>query len=172
VRIAWITAILVCAVAILIGLFSGTDGGDSSQQLPGFAFSEAGDSSQQSSESALPDPAAAGVGAAAQEDRSGWAKDGAPKDSRFASGVPGLPGTQPEDTGDRTPVATPRPKGQQAPAGDPAEAPQAPSVDPPKPPPTPPVAPPKPPPPPPVTTPDPPPVPPVTPPEPPVIPAP
>ncbi len=65
VRISWITAIVVCALAILIGLISGTDRGDSSQQLPGFAFSEGGDFSPQLPESALFDPAAAMVGAAA-----------------------------------------------------------------------------------------------------------
>jgi hypothetical protein len=134
VRVAWITAIVVCALVILIGWFSGTDGGDSSQELPEFAFNDGGDSSQQSPEFALLDPAAALVGAAAQEDRSGWAKEGAPGDGHSESGVPPRWGAQPDGAGGGTPVVTPRPKPPQAPEGDPAEAPREPSVAPPKPP--------------------------------------
>ena len=169
VRIAWITAIVVCAAAMLIGLFTGTGtgtGGDPSQQLPGFAFSAGRDSSQRLPAFSSFDPVAATVGAAAQEDRSGRAKEGAPGDSHPASGVPPRSGTQPEDAGGRTLVITPRPKPPRAPEGDPAEAPQAPPVSPAKPPPAPPVSRPQPPPEPPVISPGPTPEPPVTPPEP------
>jgi hypothetical protein len=176
VRIAWITAILVCAVAILIGLVSGTGSGNSSQQFPGFAFSkglsDGRDSSHQSSESASFDSAAATVGAVAHRDRNGRARKGAPGDSQFSSGVPTRSGSQPEDTGGRTPAVTPRPKPPRAPEGDPAEAPQAPSGAPPKPPQAPPVTSPKPPPAPPEPSPEPSPAPPEPSPAPPVIPAP
>jgi hypothetical protein len=150
VRIAWITAILVCAVGILIGLFSGTDGGYPSQQLPGFAFSEGRDSSQRLPDFASFDPAAAMVGAAAQEDRSGRAKEGASGGSHSRSGLPPGSGSRPEDTGGRTPAVTPRPKPPQASEGDPApvippKPPNEPSVAPPKPPKEPSLAPPKPP---------------------------
>jgi hypothetical protein len=86
VRITWITATAVCVVSILIGLLAGTDGGGSSPAFPGFGFSDGGDSSQQSPELALFEPAAAIFGAetqqkaqgtktaAAQEDRSGRTK--------------------------------------------------------------------------------------------------
>ncbi len=145
VRVAWITAIVVCALAILIGLFSGTDGSDSSQQLPGFAFTEGGDSSQPLPEFASFDPAAGIVGPAAQENRGGRAKEEPPGGRHSGSGIPPRSGSQLEDTGGKTPVATPRPKPPQAPEGDPAEAPQAQSVTPPKPPKEPSVTPPKPP---------------------------
>jgi hypothetical protein len=173
VRIAWITAILVCAVAILIGLVSGTGSGNSSQQFPGFAFSGAPsdgrDSSQQSPNSASFDPAATTVGAAAHHDRKGRAMKGAAGDR---SGAPTGSGSQPEDTGVRTPVVKPRPKPPQTPEGGPAEAPQAPSGAPPKPPQAPPVTPPDSSPAPPVTPPDSSPAPPEPSPAPPVIPAP
>ena len=176
VRIAWIMALAVCGLAILIGLLTGTGSGDPSQRLPGFAFSAGPDSSQQSPQSpgfTSLDPAAAMSGAAAQKDRSRRAKEGAPGDSHSGSGVPHRSGSQPEYTGGRTPVVTPRPKPPQAPGGDPAEAPQAPSVAPTKPPkppeptPAPPVTSPEPTPAPPVTSPEPTPAPPVTPSEPP-----
>ena len=160
VRIAWIMALAVCGLAILIGLLTGTGTGDPSQRLPGFAFSAGPDSSHQSPGFTSLDPAAVTVGAAAHEDR-GRAKERAPGDRHSGSGVPPRLGSQPEYTGGRTPVVTPRPKLPQAPGGDPAEAPQAPSVAPPKPP-----KPPEPTPAPPVTSPEPTPAPPVTSPEP------
>jgi hypothetical protein len=130
VRIAWITAIVVCALAILIELFSGSSGGDSLRQLPGFAFSDGGDSSPQSPEFASFDPAAPLVAAAAKQDRSGRAKKGDPRNRHSRSGIPRRSGSQPEDTGGRTPVVTPRPKPPQAPGREPAVAPQAPGSDP------------------------------------------
>lgn len=143
VRIAWMTAIVVCALAILIGLFTGTDGGDASQQLPGFAFSR--DSSHQVAESASLDPAAPTVGPAVQDGRSGVAKTGkdkhaGPVDGHSAFGVPPRSGSLPEDTGAGMRVVTRRPKPPQAPEDHPTGAPQPPAVTAPKPlePPTPP----------------------------------
>jgi hypothetical protein len=143
VRVAWMAAIVVCALAILIGLFTGTDGADSSQQLPGFAFSR--DSSHQVAESGSLDPAAPTVRPAVQDGRRGLAKTGkdkhaGPRDGHSAFGVPPRSGSQPEDTGAGTRVVTRRPKPPQAPEDYPAGAPQAPAVTPPKPlePPTPP----------------------------------
>jgi hypothetical protein len=168
VRIAWITAIAVCGLAILIGLLTvtvtgtGTGTGNSSQQLPGFAFSAGHDSSRQPPELTLHDSAAAMPGGAAQKDRSRWAKEGSPGDSHSGSGIPPRSGSQAEDTGPSTPVTIPRPKLPQAPGGDPAETPQAPSVTLPKPPQAAPVTQPEPAPAPTVISPDPPPAPPVT----------
>jgi hypothetical protein len=117
VRITWITAFVVCVVSILTGLLSGTDdGGDSSQQFPGFAFDDGGDSSQQLPEFALVEPAAAIFGAeapqkaqrtkpaAAQEDRSGRTKEGALGEGHSRSGVPPRSGSHPEGADGREPV--------------------------------------------------------------------
>jgi hypothetical protein len=140
VRIAWITAILVCGLAILVELFSGTSGGSASQQMPGFAFSAGRDSSQRLPEFSSTASAAAMEGAAAQEDHSGRAKQKPPGGSHSGSGIPPRSGNQLVDTGGRTPVATPRPKPPGALEGDPAKAPQASPVtlpnpaEPPKPP--------------------------------------
>lgn len=133
VRIVWLTSILVCALAILVGLLTGTGSGDSSQRLPGFEFSAGLDSSPPPPGFTLLDPAAAKSGAAAQEARSAGRKDGAPGDSHSGPGVRPRSGSQPEYTGGSSgPVITRRPKRTQAPGGDPAEAPQAPSVTPPE----------------------------------------
>ena len=145
VRIVWITAIVVCALAILIGLLSSSDGGHSSQQLPGFASTEGGDPSQPLPEFASFDPAAGILGPAPQQDRSGRAKEDRPGRSHSGAGIPPRSGSQLEDTGGKGPAATPRPKAPQAPQGDPAEAPQAPSVTSPEPTKAPSVSPPKPP---------------------------
>jgi hypothetical protein len=117
VRIAWITAFVVCALAILIGLFSGTDGGDSSLQLPGFGSTDGGDSSQLLPEFALFDPAAAMVGAEAQKKA---------QKTKTAAAT--------EDAGGRAPVVTPRPTPPQAPSVARPEPPQALSVTTPEPP--------------------------------------
>jgi hypothetical protein len=143
VRIAWITAVVVCAVVILIGLFSGTDGGDSSQRLPGFAFTDGGDSSQQLPEFASFDPAAGIVGAAAEQnrtarskDRSARAKEAAIGNGYPGPGVPPRSGSRSDGAGGGIPVVRPRPKPTQpegnrvgaplAPDRGPAGAPQAP----------------------------------------------
>jgi hypothetical protein len=131
VRITWITAILVCGVAILVELFSGTSGGSASRQLPGFAFSAGSDSSQRLPKFSSVDPAAAMVGAAAVEGRSGRAKQKPPA-GHSGSRIPPRSGNQPVDTGGRMPLVTPRPKPPRAPHGDPANTPPAPSVTPPE----------------------------------------
>jgi hypothetical protein len=144
VRITWITATAVCVVSILIGLLSGTDGGDSSPQFPGFAFSDGGDSSLQSPEFALFEPAAAMFGAetqqkaqrtktaAAQEDRSGRTKKGAPGEGHSRSGVPPRSRSHREGADGREPVVTPSPKPSRSTSVTPPRHPQAPSVKPPK----------------------------------------
>lgn len=113
VRITWITAIVVCVLAILIGLLSGTDSRNSSGQLPGFAFSDGGDPLQplqQSPESASLDPVAAlaavvdgkaqrTMTAAPQGDRSQWADERAPGDTHSGARVPGGSGSQPGKEG-------------------------------------------------------------------------
>jgi hypothetical protein len=150
VRITWITAILVSVLAILSGLLSGTDGRDSSRQLPGFAFADGGDSSLQLPEFALFDPVApvASAGktktAAPQGDRRQWAKEQAPGDNHSSSGVSDRSGSQPKDAAGRAPVVTPRPKPQPASSETQARLPQASSVTLPKPPQAPSVAPPAP----------------------------
>jgi hypothetical protein len=140
VRTTWITAILVCVLAILSGFLSGTDGRDSSQRLPGFAFTDGGDSSWRLPEFALFEPAAPVVGggmtktAAPQDDRAQRAKEQAPGDSYSNSGVPHRSGSQPKDAGGRVPVVTPRPKPPQAPSETNPEPLQTLSVTRPKPP--------------------------------------
>jgi hypothetical protein len=142
VRITWITATVVCVVSILIGLLSGSDGGDS-QQFPGFAFSDGGDSSQQP-EFALFEPAAAMFSAetqqkaqrtktaAAQEDRSGRTKEGALGDGHSKSGVPPRSGSHPEGANGRAPVVRPSEKPPRATSLTQPKPPKAPSVSPPK----------------------------------------
>jgi hypothetical protein len=144
VRITWITATVVCVVSILIGLLSGTNGGDSSEQFPGFAFSDGGDSSQQLPEFALFEPAAALFAAeaqqkaprtktaAAREDRSGRTKEGAFGEGHYRSGVPPRSGSHPQGADGRKPVVTSSPKPARAPSPNPPRLPQAPSVNPPK----------------------------------------
>ena len=104
VRITWITAIVVCVLAVVSGLLSGTDGRDSSRQFPGFAFTDGGNA--QNAQQPLPDfasldPTAALVGGAVQKtaaktqkDETAWphgtrgqrVSDRAPGDSRSSPG--------------------------------------------------------------------------------------
>jgi len=122
-RIAWIAAIVVSALVFLAGLFSG------------------GDSSQQRAEVALAPPAAPGVGgepekkaqktkaAGPRDDRSKRAKEQAPGESHFRSGVPTGSAAQPGDAGGGTPALTrqpaaPQPKPTPAPRPNPTPAPQ------------------------------------------------
>jgi hypothetical protein len=135
VRIAWITAILVCGLVILIGLVTGASGGDAAKQFPGFAFSHGRDSSQrlpdfQSSQLALFDPSAAMAFAAPQKDRNGGPRKGIPEGGYYRPGVPTRSKSDPGNTGGRPPVVTTRPRPPRAPAGDPTEPPRAPSVPP------------------------------------------
>jgi hypothetical protein len=155
VRIAWITAILVCGLAILVESFSGTSGGSASGQLPGFAFSAGHDPSQRLPDLSSFDPAASMVGAAAREDRSGRAAKQKARGGRYSgSRIPPRSRSQQQDTSRGTPVITPRPKPPQAPGSDPAGAPQGPSPTQPKPPQASPVTPPQPAPAPPVISPE------------------
>lgn len=150
VRITWITAIVVCLLAILIGLLSGTDSRNSSGQLPGFAFSDGGDPVQQSPESASLDPIAALGGVVdgkaqrtmagvAQGDRSQRADERAPGDTHSGTRVPGGSGSQPGNEGGqrgneggRGPSPTPRAKSPQPPSSNPSKPTPAPPVSTPK----------------------------------------
>jgi DNA-binding SARP family transcriptional activator len=116
-RIAWVAALLVSVLVFLVGLFSGSDGGDSSQQT---------------SKVALAPPPAPVVGGEAQkkaqktknagpqDDRSQRAKEQAPGHSHSSSGVPRGSAAQPGDAGGGAPVVTPQP----APRPKPAPAPR------------------------------------------------
>jgi hypothetical protein len=136
-RLVWITAIVVCAVAILSGLLSGTDGGNSSPQFPGFAFTDGGNSAPQVPDFASLDPVAALVGrdtqgtaprtqktepAPAQADRGRPISEQAPGDSHSRIGGR-HPESQQEAAGGRPPASTPG-----------HDRPQAPTVGLPKPP--------------------------------------
>ena len=138
VRITWITAIVVCVLAILTGLLSGTDSRNSSGQLPGFAFSDGGGPWQQSPESAA---ALAGVvdgkaqrtlTAAPQGDRSQRADVRAPGDTHSGARVPDGSGSQPGNEGGRGPSPTPGPKPPQPSSSNPTKPTPAPPVSPPK----------------------------------------
>jgi hypothetical protein len=147
VRITWIIAIVVCVLAVLSGLLSGTDGRNSSRQFPGFAFTDGGDSSSwpQFPGLAFLDPTAALVGGDAQEiaaktqqtDAAGpqgspgqRVNEQAPGDSHSRAGVP-PPGSQPGGTGGRPPSSAPGPNRPQAPTPGP-NRPQVPTVSLPK----------------------------------------
>ncbi len=145
-RITWITAIVVCVLAILTGLLSGTDSRNSSGQLPGFAFSDGGDPWQQSPEFASLDPAAALAGvvdgkaqrtqrtitAASLGHRSQRADERAPGDTHSGARVPGGSGSQPGNQGGRGPSPTPGPKSPQPPSSNPTKPTPAPPLSPPK----------------------------------------
>jgi hypothetical protein len=136
-RLVWITAIAVCALAILSGLLSGTDGPNSSQQFPGFAFADGGNSAPQVPDFASLDPVAALVGGHTQEtaprtqktepppaqaDRGRPVSGQAPGDSHSRIGGR-HPESQQEAAGGRPPSSTPG-----------HDRPQAPTVGLPKPP--------------------------------------
>ncbi len=94
-RIAGVAAILVLVLVFLVGLFSGTDGGDSSQQEPKVAF--------------VP-PAAPVVGGEAQE-KAQKTKPPGPQEDRNQRAREQAPGAgQPGDAGGVAPVVTPGPK--------------------------------------------------------------
>jgi hypothetical protein len=146
VRITWITAIVVCVLAILTGLLSGTDSRNSSGQLPGFAFSDGGDPLQQSSEFASLDPVAALAGvvdgkaqrtqrtitAASLGHRSQQADERAPGDTHSGARVPGGSGSQPGNQGGRGPSPTPGPKSPQPASSNPPKPTPAAPLSPPK----------------------------------------
>jgi hypothetical protein len=135
VRITWIIAIVVCVLAVLTGLLSGTDGRNSSRQYPGFAFADGGDSLQpfpgiqQLHGLASLDPTAAPVGLEAQKNpltsqktetpgpqgnRDHGVNEQAPADRHPRPAVPHQEG-QPEVTGGRPPSSAAGPDRPQAP---------------------------------------------------------
>jgi hypothetical protein len=146
VRLTWITAILVCGLALLSGLLSGSGGGGSSHGFPGFAFSGSGDSAPFADVASL-DPAALLLGGDAQDNapkaqktetagshgyRGQWVKEQArgdshSGDSQSRAGVP-HPGRQPEGPGGNPPSSTSGPNRPQAPPVSLPKPPQAPTV--------------------------------------------
>ena len=149
VRITWITAIVVCVLAVVMGLLSGTDGRNSSRQFPGFAFTDGGNAPQLLPDFVSLDPTAALVGAEVQKtaaktrknettapqgtrgqgvsERAPGDSHSSPGDSHSRAGAPPA-GTQPEGAGGRQPSSTPGPNRPQKPTIDPPQLPQAPSV--------------------------------------------
>jgi hypothetical protein len=94
-RMAGVAAIPVLVLVFLVGLFSGTDGGDSSQQAPKVAFAP---------------PAGPVVGGEAQK-RAQKTKTPGPQDNRNQRAREQAPGAgQPGDAGSVAPVVTPGPK--------------------------------------------------------------
>jgi hypothetical protein len=99
VRIAWLAAILVGVLAILLGLLSGGGGDPSREQAasaPGFAFE-----AQQKTESA--------EAAAPRDDRNQRAKGQILVGSRPGSDAPSGSAGPPDDTGGGAPEVTPQP---------------------------------------------------------------
>jgi hypothetical protein len=153
VRITWITALAVCVLAILSGLHSATDGGNSSRLLPGFDFAEGGDAGQLLPDLPLPDPASA-VGGAETQSKAQKAKTAAPQGDASQRAVGQAPGEshskahqpnrsgghpngtagQPENAAGRGPAGTSRPNAPQAPSVTQPDLPQLPRVTLPNPP--------------------------------------
>jgi hypothetical protein len=142
VRITWITAIVVCVLAIVSGLLSGTDGRNSSRQFPGFAFTDGGNAPQPLPDFASLAPAAALVGGEAlknaaktqknetagpQGNRAQRVDEQAPGDGHSRAGVPPA-GTQPDGADGRPPSSTPGANRPPAPTVNVPKPPQAPSV--------------------------------------------
>lgn len=114
VRITWATAIVVCVLAIVSGLFSDPNGRNSSRDMPGFAFTDGDDPSVQLPELASFDRTAALGGnakekaqkaetSAPQGDRSQPADQHRPGDSHSGSRVPDRSGSQPPESGSQEP---------------------------------------------------------------------
>jgi hypothetical protein len=144
-RIVWITAIGVCTLAILSGLLSGSGGRTFSQQLPGFAFAEGGNSSQpfpDFTDFASLDPRAAPVsgdaqGKAPNARATGAAGPQVDRGQRVSEQVTGnthsragtrQPESQPGGAGGKNPSSTSGPNRPQAPSGGASNPPQAPTV--------------------------------------------
>jgi outer membrane biosynthesis protein TonB len=117
VRIAWITAILLCLLVILLGLLAASDGGESSKGSPeaafgpGFAFK--GQEKAQSVEIAAP-----------RGDRNHRARSQIPGESRPSTAAPSGSVGQTGEAGGSAPAATPEPKPAPAPEPKPTPAPQ------------------------------------------------
>lgn len=129
-RIAWVAAILVSVLAFLVGMFSGADGGDPSQQGPKVAFAPpaapvfAGEAQNKAQKTKTPGP---------QDDRNQRAREQAPGAGQYTSGVPRGSAAQPGDAGGGAPVVTPGPRPPQAsqPKPPPASQPKPPPASPP-----------------------------------------
>jgi hypothetical protein len=132
VRITWITAFVICVLSILSGLLSGTDGGGSSQQLPGLPFVDGGDAPQLLPEFLTLTPAQAVATntrtAASRDDPSRRIKEQAPRGSDYGTRAPNRTGSQPEDSGGGTPPGTSRPNPPHAPTDAQQDPPRSPSV--------------------------------------------
>jgi hypothetical protein len=114
VRIAWLAAILVGVLAILLGWLSGGGGNPSGEQAasaPGFAFE-----AQQKTESA--------EAAAPRDDRNQRAKGQILVGSRPGSDAPSGSAGPPDDTGGGAPVVTRQPTPTPSPKPKPTPAPQ------------------------------------------------
>ena len=117
VRIAWITAILLGLLVILLGLLRATDGGDSSKGSPlaafgpGFAFEAQG--KVPSAEIAAP-----------RGDRNQQATGRIPGESRSGTGAPSGSAGQTGEAGGSAPAATPEPQPAPAPEPKPTPAPR------------------------------------------------
>jgi hypothetical protein len=144
VRITWITAIVVCALAILTGWFSGGEGGNPSRHLPGFAFADGGEAAKLLPDSTVLDRAAEVVGEPQMKARrakaearqqsgiqsAGEQASGDSDESRSRNRAPNRSGSQPEDVGARAPADTNGPSSPQGPSlSQPPRLPEAPSVD-------------------------------------------
>lgn len=148
VRISWITAFGVCVLVMLSALIFGSNGSDSSQQLPGFAFADRGDAPQLLPESVWLDQGPAVDTktvdfrtAAPQAKGSQRAHEQAFGQSHSRGQVPNRTGSQQRDPGGGTspgtngsdppeaPSVTP-PDSSQRPSVTQADPPQAPSVSP------------------------------------------
>jgi outer membrane biosynthesis protein TonB len=117
VRIVWITAILVGVLAILLGLLSGSDGGNSSKGSPEAAFGPGFTFEAQPNAEGAKTPAL-------RDDRSRRAKGQIPQESPSSSGASTGSAVQPADDGGSTPVATPQPEPQPEPRPTPTPAPR------------------------------------------------
>jgi hypothetical protein len=119
VRIAWITAILLCLLVILLGLLAATDGGESSKGSPqaafgpGFAFE--GQEKAKSVEIAAP-----------QGDRNHRARGQIPGESRPGTAAPLGSAGQTGEAGGTAPAVTPQPKPAPAPRPKPTPTPAPP----------------------------------------------
>ena len=126
VRIAWITAILLGLLVILLGLLAATDGGDSSKGPPqaafgpGFAFKAQEEA--QSAEIAAP-----------PGDRNQQARGQIPGESHPGTGAPSGSAGQTGEAGGSAPAATPEPKPAPTPEPKPAPAPRPKPAPPPPP---------------------------------------
>jgi hypothetical protein len=146
VRITWITAFGVCLLVMLSAVIFGSNGSNSSQQLPGFAFADRGDAPQLLPESVWLDQAPAVYTktvdfrtAAPRDKGSRRANEQAYGGSHSRGQVPDRTGSQQTgsqqgDPGGGTPPSTTRSDPPEAPSVTPPDSSQRPSVTQPDPP--------------------------------------